>query len=175
MPKTVTVQVKGTMAAMTPYAMSRMSGQMYQAALDYTGDEKIPFVKYYLHCASIELGLKASILAIDCTPEKKEFLKNRLGHNLEKAINQAGKKHDLSFLNKSDRATISKVNPFFKGKGLEYFTIEMLTEAVTGFKKLPSIGALEAVARKIQTFQDEHQRFINSRTTMEPTGLISFI
>lgn len=176
MEKNVTVTLETGMVVLTPYAMARMSRHMFGAGRDYTTDERAPLIKYYLYCASIELCLKAAILAEDCTQKQKDFLRDKIGHNLEKAINKCSKSHDLSFLDKDDWNAIRQINPFFKGKGLEYFTVEMMGAALNGYKALPSIGELEIAAAKVQKFLEANKHFRDGKTSQPPSGgLLNFV
>ena len=164
------------MAVLTPYALARMSRHMFGAGRDYETADKVPLVKFYLFCASIELGLKSAILATDCTKNRKDFLKSKIGHDLEKAIRECEKLYDLSFLERKDIEAIQAINPFFKGKGLEYFTLEMMSAALTGFKALPNLGDLQASAQKIQSFLEDNKHFIDGKTSERPKGgLINFV
>jgi len=176
MSKNVTVNVKPAMAVRTPDALARMSSHMFGAGRDYQTDDKMPLIKYYLFSASIELGLKSAILATDCTKDKKDFLRLKVSHDLKKALKEYGKLYDLSFLSDADIEAIEKINPFFKGKGLEYFTTEMMGAALTGFKTLPDIDALLDAAQKTQDFLEQNKHFICGQTSEKPSGgLINFV
>ena len=175
--KTITVHVKPAIAAITPYAMARMSHHFFEAGRQYVPvGKEVPLVKYYLYCASIELAAKAAVLATDCTPEHKEQLRKQIGHDLVKALTKLTDHYDTNFLGEADHEVIAKVNPYFKGKGLEYFTLEMMGVALTGYKALPAIADLEAVAVKLQEFATSHQHFKHATTSHQPQGgVISFV
>lgn len=176
MAKQTTVTVKPALAVITPYALARMSRHMFGASVDYRTDDRVPLIKYYLFCASIELGLKSAILADDCTNDRKKFLRNKVGHNLIKVVTECEGIHKLDFLDEEDLKIIEKINPYFKGKGLEYFTIEMMEAALTGYTKLPAIDDLQRVAQKVQDFLEGNKYFIDGQTSDQPKGgLINFV
>lgn len=176
MAKNVIVKVKPAMAVMTPYALARMSRDMFGAGKHYKTDDKVPLIKYYLFCASIELGLKAAILATDCTSKRKKHLRSEIGHDLEKAVGECSKLYGLGFLKKSDLEVIRKINPYFKGKGLEYFTGEMMQAMGKGYKALPKVGELKATADKVQKFLKANKHFIDGKTSEKPNGgIINFV
>ena len=176
MPKNVTITVEPVMAVLTPHALARMSRHMFGAGRDYHPEDRVFLIKYYLFSASIELGLKSAILATDCTAEMKNFLKAKIGHDLQKAIVKCEKLYDESFFDSTDLEAIKKINPFFKGKGLEYFTAEMMGAALTGFKALPDVDQLQASAQKVQDFLLANKYFIDGKTSEAPKGgLFNFV
>lgn len=164
------------MAVMTPYAMAAMAHHFYEAGKYRDKEVKTILFPYYCFCASIELATKSAILALDCTSKEKIRLKQKIGHDLIKAIEECGTKYNLSFLSDEDKKLISSVNIFYKNKGLEYFTIEMLVACMKGYKELPSIDYLEVLCKKFQTFLHENSYFIDGKTSHVPTrGILTFI
>jgi hypothetical protein len=102
-------------------------------------------VSYYLYCHSLELALKAFLLAkgVEITelPQKKT-----LGHDLLKILHRA-KMLDLEAsvpLPAHWQTELQKANSYYlpPDKGFEYFGVE---RAVRGYPDLPSLDVLEEI------------------------------
>lgn len=146
-------------AVITPYAMALISDDLFKMCRSYTNENNIPLAKYYVHCASIEIGLKSAILAKKCTKEQKKFIKE-LGHNLEKvAINYEQMYSPI--WDSSEWGAVKQINKYFLKKDLEYFTIEMMGVALRGYKSLPDLNKVESAARKVNDFLNENRYFID--------------
>lgn len=170
------IQIPPTIAVLTPLALAKMSNHFHVASEKHdTGDEKISLFRYYLFCVAIELGLKAAILSVDCTDEKKE-LNKKIGHDLLRAIEVCKEGFDLSFLDAEEVESIGAINNYFKGKDLEYFTLDMLISCLKGYKDLPSIESIESASTKINSFIHAQNMFIDAKTSQEAGGgIISFV
>ena len=76
----------------------------------------------------------------------------------------------MAFLHDGDLDTIRRINRFYKNKGLEYYSDEMLAEMLRAFSSLPEIGALMRSCEKIQDFLEMHKYFIDINISDESQG-----
>jgi hypothetical protein len=121
----------------------------------------IVLLNYFLFCASIELGLKAAILSIGNSATAKEEMK-RIGHDLVKAyarFRTSFPANDL--LDANDQAALAKINPFFKKKGLEYITGDVVEALMNGLSAFPSETEILTAAQKVNSFLQEQDYFKN--------------
>jgi hypothetical protein len=132
---------------LTPFGFLRYARHFLTAAQALPADPKFSPVPYYLLCHSIELALKAFVMA---SGKPLDFVKNQLGHDLQKALKAA---NDLGLaavaaVPPDEEAEIDKAHEYYnvKAKGFEYFNIE---PAVTGYPDLPSLPVLEMVAERL--------------------------
>lgn len=98
-------------------------------------------VPYYLYCHSLELGLKAFLLAKGVT---KHELKYRLGHDLRKIPRKArgrGLEQTVPF-SAHWRDELRKANNYYASKGFEYFGVNA---AVRGYPQLPALDVLNEI------------------------------
>ncbi|HCC04955.1 TPA: hypothetical protein DEP58_01450 [Patescibacteria group bacterium] len=161
--ESVTVNIKTLNVSLTPYAFAKMSNHFYNATLEYKiKNENISLFYFYMHSVAIELALKASILSKDSSKGKIDFVKNKIGHDLEKAMNEFSKLFDSSFLKNRDVDAIHKISPFFKEKGLEYFTLPIKYEMFTGGKNLPELEHLRRASDKLNSFLVMNDFFISN-------------
>ncbi len=173
-PKKYIFHVEPAIAAITPYGMATISEDLFKMASYFENDNKISLAQYYIYCASMEIGLKAAILARDCTKESKETIKN-FGHNLHTVKNKFEDLYDPIW-DKDDIKAIEKINPFFKDKDLEYFKINVMGEMLKGLKQFPSLDSIENAARKVNQFVNQEKFFINAKTSQKPgKGFINFV
>lgn len=142
-----------------PYAMARMSEGLFKSSQNYHS-EKMPVLNYFLLCASIELGLKSYILNINNSSENNQIVKN-YGHDLEQVYRgfMSVNKVDKFFLNQEEINTVSKINPYFKSKGLEYFVNGMMFEMATALSGFPELEDLIKVASKVNKLLESYSFF----------------
>ena len=157
----IKIQVPTAHLNFTPYAMARMSNGLFKASENYKGDTQL--LNFFLLCASIELGLKSTILSKNNSKTKKSFLKTNIRHDIEKAYEEF--KKDFSkekLLDQGDINIIKKINPFYKKRGLEYITIDVIFALMTGMSSFPALSELQNVALKINSFLQKNKFFINN-------------
>ncbi len=137
---------------LTPYVLARISESFYFASKNYESKEIFTF-NYYLYCASIEIGLKSAILSKDNSFKNKKKIKNEIGHDLVKAICEFEQAFNGQIIiNQEDKENIEKINKFYKNKGLEYFTIDVLVSAVHGGKGFLELLKIENISKKVIDF-----------------------
>jgi hypothetical protein len=98
-------------------------------------------VPYYLYCRSLELGLKAFLLAKGGTLDE---LKSDLGHDLGKILREArgrGLEQTVPFAAHWEDE-LRKANAYYPSKGFEYFEIKT---AVRGYPQLPALDVLNEI------------------------------
>ncbi len=160
-------------AVITPYAMAKMSEELFQASENYKPN-RFPLVNYFLYAASIEVGLKASILAIDCTKKKKNKIKN-ISHNLKKLVEEFEALIVKDFFSEEGKECITQLNTHYQDKGLEYFTLPVLTSSLKGFKDFPKIEDVRNVAEQTNAFLVEKNYYVKAQTSDKgDEGLINF-
>lgn len=144
-----------------PYGLAKVSESFFNVANNF--NEKDYFlVHLFLYCASIEIGLKACILSKDNSKHNKDFLKNDIKHDLNEVI----KEFCRLFGNKinfeaDDLKNIDKINKYFKHKGLEYFTIDVIYSLAIGGKDFPSSLELKVIGEKVNDFLKKNNYFNN--------------
>lgn len=80
-------------------------------------------VPYYLVCHALELGLKAFSMA---KGETTECVKDKLRHNLKKALKRA-RKYGLDgiiIFSAEEQGELRKANKYYNSKGFEYLTLK---------------------------------------------------
>lgn len=171
--RSVVVKAEPGSVVLTPYVMARTANDMFQMADAFPTGAEVPLAKYYVFCASIEIGMKAAILGNDCTSENKKLIKS-FGHNLCE-VHDTFKQIYGSPWDKTERQAIAVINPYFKKKGLEYFTIDVLAALVNGFSEVPDIQLIRVAAHKVNLFLHSQEFFFDATTSQKPKrGLLEF-
>jgi len=126
----------------SPLGFHQYSNEFLKAGQGFKDGGKFSPVPYYLYCRSIELSLKSFLLSKGVS---KEILKKKLGHNLEKIINEAESLglNDVVVIAKQHRIELKKANEYYVSKGFEYFEV---LKAVTGYQNLPDLLSLSEMA-----------------------------
>ena len=148
------IKLEPIVVNLTPHALARTSEAFYNAA-ERVEDKEIWTFKYFLYCGSIEIGIKAIILAKDNSKEMKELLKSKrkgFGHNLIALVQRLEQIGEGQLLDHKSKGTIAMINSFYKDKGLEYFTQDVIFESTSGSKGIPSILELKKVSEKVIGF-----------------------
>jgi hypothetical protein len=99
-------------------------------------------VPYYLYCRSLELVLKAFLLAKGVA--KDDLKRRNLGHDLRKNLLKAkalGLEQTVPFAAHWEDE-IRKANVYYARKGFEYFD---LVAAARGYSQLPALGVLNEI------------------------------
>ena len=106
-------------------------------------------VPYYLICRSLELGLKAFVLA---KGDSVACVRSKLKHDLLKGLARA---KDLGLvkiisISSDEESELGKANTYYDvpRKGFEYFEVG---PAVTGYPGLPNLSTLENLAGRLVT------------------------
>ncbi len=116
-------------------------------AHDGMGDNFSP-VPYYLCCRSLELVLKAFLLAKGVS--QRELMKRDLGHDLCKILLKA-KNLDLEKevpLTSHWEAEVEKANDYYADKGFEYLDV---ATAGRGYPNLPNLDILNELVSTLLT------------------------
>lgn len=146
----------------TPYALAKMSEDLYLSSKNYS-PERFPLVNYFLYCASVELGLKAAVLNVNCSQARKQEMKT-IRHDLSMLISRFETIVRNDLMNEEDKKILRAINRFYKDKGLEYFTSAVMYESTQAYKNFPKIESLERVSTKIYTYIGSEDFFINADT-----------
>lgn len=150
----------------TPHALAKMSNGLFDVSEKCPDQPNAgaPLLNYFLYCASIELGLKAAILSVDNSEAKKKLLRFKPnGHDLVNVHAQF--QVDLpnrNVLGANDLGAIQKINPFFRDKGLEYVTLDVITELVTGMASFPELAEIRQAAAKVNEFLKSEEFFVSA-------------
>lgn len=137
-----TIQAEPAVFNTGPLGFHRYAGNYLDAArLIEIGDSYSP-VPYYLYCRSLELGLKAYLLASEI-PEKE--LRRRVGHDLKKALREACKLGLANHVEFSREQILNFLiaNKHYKGKGFEYYQLKTLLDRLRGEHKLPNLDVFD--------------------------------
>ncbi len=137
----VIVRPKPAVANISPLGFHRYASEFYAAAQSIGRPEGFSPVPYYLYCRSLELALKAYLLANGVS---KKRLKGKFGHDLEKALRKAESLglSDHVLLSSEQHEQIAVANGHYKSKAFEYFQVPTLIDRIKGRHKLPDLDAL---------------------------------
>jgi hypothetical protein len=131
----------------TPAGHLRYAAQFLRAArASRDADPTFPsHVPYYLTCHAVELALKA-FLRLRRVPS--ETLKKKLGHDLEKLLEQADDEHLAEYLTPDarQRSALKRVNTYYRHKVLEYFSRR---QPLRGPEGLSNLGTLDSLAHEL--------------------------
>ncbi len=131
-----------------PLGFNRYASEFLRAAQGFRISDGFSPVPYYLICRSMELSLKAFLLARGLS--KRTLKRRNLGHNLEKILEKAiseGLNKYVS-LSPQHREELKKANNYYASKGFEYFEV---IKAMTGYRTLPDISVLSSLATLLVT------------------------
>ena len=131
--------------------LNRYAAHFLRAEASSSPEEGFSPVPYYLCCHSIELSLKAFLLAssdttnIEHLDELKKELKHGLGHDLEAAFRRAESQgiRNVVQLPNDVGSLLRTATEYYKTKGFEYFSV---VDAVSGYRDLPSLDELRELA-----------------------------
>jgi hypothetical protein len=145
---------------LSSYGWAKFCQHAHAMAAGYPDGDATRGPKLYFYSLAIELGLKAAIFAKSPLPATKSELRD-LGHNLIALLDRFEQDWSIAALGTEERAHVNRVNDYFRRKGLEYFTGEMLMAIMNGWRDLPDPQALEGVAASINAFLASHNYFID--------------
>lgn len=113
-----------------------------ECAQKYRRNKKFNPVPYYLCCRCIELGFKAILIE---KGSKVQKLKNKIKHDLKKALTQL-EKHGVTKISPKEKNELLKANKYYKDKNFEYFKPY---NTMTGYKELPDLRTLKNICKKL--------------------------
>ncbi|MBZ5536976.1 MAG: hypothetical protein LAO31_13570 [Acidobacteriia bacterium] len=147
-PSDQTIHPQPIYAYLTPLAFHNYSTQYLTVARAARGESGFSPVPYYLYCRSLELSMKAYLLAKGV--EKTELKKRSLGHDLNQIL---GKGETLGLgtlvkLTDEERREVSKANVYYVHKEFEYANV---LKTVQSYPGLPDLGILDVLANRLLT------------------------
>lgn len=134
------IQAVGIDANLAPDAFRRWANRYYECKQQFVPPHSFSPVPYFLLCRAIELGIKAKHLL----HSTQKQVKNKFGHDLQKAYNALHPKEQI--LSSHEFKILEQANKIYAPKGFEYFDPE---DALTGFKRYPNLKRLDEVAKKL--------------------------
>jgi hypothetical protein len=139
----VVIKVPPMVLHITPLGFHRYAAEYLRAALGFQGNGSFSPVPYYLFSRSIELALKAFLLAKGVP--KKRLKERNLGHDLEKILKKTISIGLANVVSISPQHTeeLRKANNYYTSKGFEYFEV---VRTVTGYRNLPDLPVLSDLA-----------------------------
>lgn len=158
MTKNIVIKLDPIILKISPFGFNKYAQDYFIAAEKWTKNKEYSPVPYFLYCRTIELGLKAFLLA---KGEKINWIKIRLGHDLTKTLKRAKNNslYDWVETTEEDENQIRIANKYYKTKGFEYFFI---LNHVTGLKNLPKLEIIKSYAEKLLTGIKELINSINN-------------
>jgi hypothetical protein len=135
----VVIKVPPMVLHISPLGFHRYASEFLRAAQGFKVNDGFSPVPYCLVCRSMELSLKAFLLAKGFP--KKRLKERNLGHDLEKILKKAISMELDKFVTLSTQHTeeLIKANKYYSSKGFEYFEV---VKAMTGYRNLPDISVL---------------------------------
>lgn len=99
----------------------------------------------FLYCRTIELGLKAYLLA---KGKNLVYIKKSVGHNLTIGLKNARQNSldDIIETTDIEQEEIEKANKYYNAKGFEYFFV---INHITGLTELPKLEVLKEYSKKL--------------------------
>lgn len=127
----------------SPLGFHHYAAEFLRASHGFQNKDSFSPVPYYLYCRSIELVLKAFLLAKGVS--KKELKGRKLGHDLERVLEKACSMglDEVVSISTQHREELKKANAYYASKGFEYFEV---TRTVTGYRNLPALPILTDLA-----------------------------
>ena len=135
--KSHTVKGYDAFICMMPVAFNGFAKEFLKAAEGIETVDDFSFVRCFLYCKSIELALKAFLLAKN-VPIGKLKSRRLVGHNLERALEEAELKGltDIVEVAYNHKEELRKANHLYKEKMFEYFDNYELAVEVADFPNL---------------------------------------
>lgn len=143
--KHIVIKVEPAVVNISPLGFHRYASEFYEAARSLQRPENYSPVHYYLYCRSLELALKAYLLAKGISKKK---LKNKFRHDLKKTLRKAeslGLGDEVS-LSDEQRDHLALANAHYKSKAFEYFEVSTLVSQMKGQHNLPDLDVLESLS-----------------------------
>jgi hypothetical protein len=148
-PKNLVIKAEPGIIHISPFGFFHYGKEFLDAAKGFKQSAYYSPAPYFLYCRSIELFLKAFLLAKG-VPKKHLPKRNLYWHDLEKILKKA---QDLSLsafvkITPEQEKEISKANRYYAFKGFEYFEV---IKGVKAYPELPDLLFLEKVASELVT------------------------
>jgi len=143
------IKTKPVLLYISPLGFHRYESEFFRAAQDFKSNDRFSPVPYYLICRSVELALKAFLLAKG-VPEEK-LRRKTLGHDLEKVLEKAVSLglDPIVSITPQHKEELVKANKYYASKGFEYF--QVTREALIGYPNLPDCRVLSDFASLLIT------------------------
>jgi hypothetical protein len=126
---------------LAPDAFHRWATHYQKCRKDFQCPHQFSPVPYFLLCRTIELEIKARHLKRMTQVE----VKNKFGHNLEKAYDALDSAEKI--LTQIEEDTLRRASKIYNdNKGFEYFDSE---DALTGYKRFPDLTLLDSIVSKL--------------------------
>jgi len=146
---------------LTPHVLSRISETFYKSAKNYDLRDT-PLVNLFLYGASIEIGLKSAILSKDNSMAKKCLVRYKIRHDLNMAVKEFNRDfNNKKIITTADLVHIQKLNKYYKNKGLEYCTGDVIYSLSSGGSGFPKISEIEKITEKIIRFIKRNDYWIH--------------
>lgn len=129
----------------TPFGFHEYASDYLDTADKWTSESKYSPVPYFLYCRTIELGLKAFLLA---KGKNLKYVKDSVGHDLTLGLKNARLNNldDIVETTDIEKEQIEVANKYYKTKGFEYFFV---SNHITGLKGLPKLDTLKEYSHKL--------------------------
>ena len=139
----ITIHVETGRLNLSP-VMSRISAHEYfKAYLDFKAPNQFSAVPFFLCCRSIELALKA--LHLESKSQKE--VKKLYSHNLLESYRDLDPAQQI--LNLAEQDLLAAASAIYAAKEFEYLNV---LDAVTAYRRFPSLADLSALTRKIAAY-----------------------
>lgn len=113
-----------------------------------------------MRCASIELGFKSAIMSTNNSATTKALLKKWVGHDLERAHSEFIARFPEQ-LTPAEVDAIKIISPYFKSKGLEYITLDVIEQLMNGLSGLPDYELVRSASTKLNSFLAAKSFFVD--------------
>lgn len=142
----ITIKVAPLHVYLSPLAFIIYSKDFYSAYTSFSPENAFSPAGYYLICRSLELSMKAYLLASGVS--RDQLKKRSLGHDLDKILLKSKDLGLFSIVSITDEEydNIIKANRWYVRKGFEYFELKNIVE---GRSTLPDINVLDRLANQL--------------------------
>lgn len=142
----ITIKVEPGHVFMSPLAFIIYSKDFYNAYTSFSPENAFSPAAYYLICRSLELSMKAYLLASGVSRDQLKI--KGLGHDLDKILLKSKDLGLSSIVSITDEEynNIIKANRWYVRKGFEYFELKNIVESRS---TLPDINVLERLAHQL--------------------------
>ncbi len=140
----IVIKVPTLHLRISPLGFHRYASEFLKAAKGFQITDAFSPVPYFLFSISIELALKAFLLAKKVPIKELKLLGHDLENVLKKAVSLGLK--DIVVISCSYEEELKKANCYYptkEGKGFEYFQV---CKAVRGYPELPNLDVLSEIA-----------------------------
>jgi hypothetical protein len=145
MAKNYILKAESSEIKISPFGFHKYASDYLETAEKWPTQSTYSPVPYFLYCRTIELGIKAYLLA---KGKDLDFIKFNIRHDLTKGLNNAilNALDDILETTDIEKAEIEVANKYYKDKGFEYFFVE---KHATGLMELPELEVLKRYAHKL--------------------------